>query len=81
MRYPISEETIRKTKKCDHDFACLDGNFENCSCSIDRYLLGNGIFLKENEALKQHCPYILCYGSSFSCHCPTRIELLQKHRI
>jgi len=78
-RHNVSEETIEETKKCDKDFSCLEGQREDL-CTVEQCVNGKVHFI---ECLDRSngCPYKISFGYSFICHCPTRKELYNKHKI
>jgi lysozyme family protein len=42
-------------------------------CSVDRYLNGNGLFLRQNKGV--HCPYLMTFSHKYICNCPTHVDL------
>ena len=79
MAYKISKDVIHQTKKCRHNFECLNGNLDNCSCSAHHYLGVGGVVLKNDDKINCFCDYLTTRGHSLICSCPTRIELLEKY--
>jgi hypothetical protein len=77
MKFEISEDTLRKTDKCQ-DMKCLeeDGRPE---CKVDRQLKGNGVFVSPNG--RDQCPYKMSFGNAYVCNCPTRFELFDKYNV
>jgi hypothetical protein len=78
MSYTISEETLKKTTKCDKDMKCLN-NDKYPECEIDWIITDNSAFLKTKGSIS--CPYMTLFGRRFVCQCPTRLELYKEYEI
>jgi hypothetical protein len=76
MTYDISEDTRAKTKKCHCDFACLAGG-ECLKCVVEDSIPNDGCFIKPVKTDK--CNYLLSYGNSWLCTCPTRSEIYRRY--
>jgi hypothetical protein len=76
MTYDISEETLAKTNKCQNDFACLEGG-ECLKCVVKYSVPDNGCFVKPVKT--ENCNYLLRYGDSWLCICPTRSEIYKRY--
>ena len=77
MTYEISESTRAQTKKCRLDFECLKGG-ECPKCAVEYIILDDGCFVK--PAQKENCEYLLSFGYSWICTCPTRCEIFQRYK-
>jgi len=72
----VNEETIKRTVKCQFDFACLrDNDFPKCVA--DYSVKNNGVFIK--QVMEERCPYKITFGYSYICNCPTRYEIYDKY--
>lgn len=78
MILEISDQALKETTECQFSFQCLHDE-KRCVCIIERYLEGNGCFLK--IAKSRLCPYMISFGYSQMCHCPVRIELYRRYQI
>jgi hypothetical protein len=75
MSFTVSEETIKETTKCEHDFSCLEsgqcGDEQICDFSRPD---GTGVlFLKTKDHLS--CPYRVHFGGCQLCKCPTHFAI------
>lgn len=72
----INEETLKRTVKCQFNFACLkDNSFPKCVVAYS--VKNNGVFIK--EVIEEICPYKMPFGHSYICNCPTRYEVYEKY--
>jgi hypothetical protein len=76
MQYSISDEILKKTTKCGHNFSCLStgkcGNLPKCN--VEKCFDKNMLFVETRKGLERiSCPYNFSYGSSLGhiCICPT----------
>jgi hypothetical protein len=80
MQYTVSEEVLRATTKCTHDFSCLTtGKCGNLTqCKVNKRFDKNMLYI-ENALDKEGvvCPYKVSYGSSRGhiCTCPTHYSV------
>jgi hypothetical protein len=71
----IQTDILNKTVKCRENFSCLSGE-KRCLCKVEKGIGNNNntvLFIK--PARKTICDYIISYGYSFICFCPTRKEI------
>jgi hypothetical protein len=78
MALTVSEEAIRATRRCRHDFDCLESEGYPM-CSGEFLISGNGLFARAVGKLS--CPYSLPFGTGHICNCPVRIELYTSCRV
>lgn len=71
----VSQETLKKTTKCHNNLACLTGQGER-PCEIEYDVDGLLLFVDYNNRMT--CQYVLHFGYSYICTCPTRKELFKK---
>lgn len=81
MKYKIDADILNMTTKCKEDFSCLSGE-DKCLCEVEEMIKTNGrfLFIKPKSNI-QNCNYKIKPGNSFSCFCPTRIELYDRYKI
>ena len=78
MALVVSEEAIRATTKCPHDFQCLDS--EGYPLCPGKHLIpGGGLFIEEGTPLVHD--YKLPFGHGYICKCPTRIEVFACYKV
>lgn len=77
MTYEISESTRAQTKKCHLEFACLKGG-ECPKCAVKYIIPEDGCFIKPEKT--ENCEYLLSFGYSWICICPTRCEIFQRYQ-
>jgi hypothetical protein len=81
MDIEISDDILKRTTKCNHDFSCLSGGPAPV-CKVEE-AIGTLAALTNCEG-KVYCDYCIPYGmadtSSF-CTCPVRIELYRRYKI
>jgi hypothetical protein len=72
MALAVSDEALRATTQCRHDFKCLDSEGYPL-CPGEMLIAGNGLFVA--GAGKPSCSYRISLGTGHICDCPVRIEL------
>lgn len=74
MKYPVSEETRKKTTKSARDFGCFcDADWD--TCSVESAIFEDALIIRE-KAQNDHCPYFKKFGYSYYfCYCPSRREI------
>ncbi len=77
MERQISDEVRKKTKQCTHEFGCLTG--EKTVCSVDQFIEDDGVFIQRPQDV--FCPYLMHFGNSHICQCPTRREMYERYQI
>ncbi len=78
MGFEVSEDILRKTTGCSCEFSCLSGGGE-CFCELDSGLGDKVIFIKPRNG--GYCNYMISFGHSFVCTCPTRKEIFNRYSI
>jgi hypothetical protein len=78
MALAVSDKAIRTTRRCRHDFACLDSEGYPL-CSGEFLISENGLFIR--AAGKPSCLYSLPFSTGHICNCPVRIELYTYCRV
>lgn len=80
MRYTVSEEVLRATTKCAHNFSCLTtgkcGN--SLICKVDKRFDKNMLYIESTKNPEGvSCPYKVSYGGNHGhiCTCPTHYAL------
>ena len=71
----ISKETVEKTVHCKKDFDCIKNN--NIGCKVE-WCVEKEIHFVEYCG-KNSCSYIMNFGNSYICTCPTRKEKYNKY--
>jgi hypothetical protein len=74
----IGQEILEETRKCRNDFACLTNTGE-CLCKTEDFCSDNVCFIKPDKG--KFCNYMMSFGYSFVCNCPTRKEIYRHYRI
>ena len=74
----ISEDIIKLTTKCMHDFSCLNSG-KDCLCSVEEFPGNSILFVKGDSANKRSCGYCMHIGESFVCNCPIRNEIYRRY--
>jgi hypothetical protein len=78
MRNPEKLENLKKTTKCEKDFACLSHEI-GCVCSVEEYRDEMLLFVKAPP--DKECMYKMPLGDSFFCVCPMRTELYRQYAV
>jgi len=78
MVLAVSDKALRATRRCQHDFNCLDSEGHPL-CSGEFLISENGLFTR--AASKPSCLYSLSFGTGHICSCPVRIELYTSCRV
>jgi hypothetical protein len=76
MKLEVSEETLKVTDKCKHNFRCLEGDCESV-CKVDYCINGTICVLSEQRDF--NCDYQTRFADDLFCMCPTRNELFRKY--
>ncbi len=74
----IAQDILEETKECRHGFSCLTSG-RKCMCKPEDFCSDNVCFIKREEAT--NCSYMISFGYSFVCTCPTRKEIYRKYRM
>jgi hypothetical protein len=83
MIYGISNEVLKKTTKCGHDYSCLTtGKCGNLLlCKIEKCFDKNMLYIKatkDSECVS--CPYKFSYSShGYICTCPTHYSIYEQN--
>ncbi len=77
--YHISEDTKRRTIHCSYNFQCLIDDYWEM-CTIERPAIKDGLVIKKHKH-ENDCRYLLPFGNSYICHCPTRYELYMQYHV
>lgn len=75
MKFELEETILNETVKCRTNFSCLNGN-EDCLCEVVHTIGDKLLFIKPAEG--RTCDYMIPFGHSYFCKCPTRMEI---HRL
>ena len=78
MRYQIDSDTLNKTIKCKNEFSCLQGKID-CLCEIKEGIKNDGIIIIINSLNNNDCDYIMPFGESWMCNCPTREAIYRQY--
>ncbi len=84
MKIGISNEVLKKTTKCGHDFSCLTtGKCGNPpKCRIEKCFDKNMLYVKAmSDKERVSCPYRFSYGNSHEhiCTCPTHFVVYEQN--
>ncbi len=79
MNLTASEQTLRCTDRCNKNYACLSGD-TSCLCRVEDCADGRIHFIK-HPGTPVHCSYMMSFGYSYTCNCPTRKELYNLYRV
>lgn len=74
MKFSISPDILNNTTRCRSNFSCLDEK-QACLCEIESSLDNNILFVKPRKPTGYLCNYIMSFGYSYICKCPTRNEI------
>jgi HD-GYP domain-containing protein (c-di-GMP phosphodiesterase class II) len=77
--YHISEDIKRRTIQCSQNFQCLIDDYWEM-CTIERAATKDGLVIKKRKH-ENDCRYLLLFGNSYICHCPTRYELYNEYHV
>ena len=75
--YLVDQSIVEQTKKCDQNFACLNGSCYP-SCKIASCVSNSVHFI---EKFERDCPYHQEFGFSYVCMCPVRKEIYNKFAV
>jgi len=78
MKYRVSDDILNSTSKCRNDFSCLYGETD-CLCEFNDAIENKLLFVKPNK--NATCNYMLSFGYSYLCNCPTRKEIFHLYKI
>ncbi len=78
MKLEIRAGTLQETEKCRNNFSCLADD-KGCLCDVEDSYDGRVLFVK--AANSKSCEYMMSFGYSHVCHCPTRKELYSRYRM
>ena len=73
----ISGDTLASTTECNKDFSCLTPK-GNGQCKVD-YRISKDVYFV--NCMDTSCGYVISYGDSHLCNCPTRKELYDRYNI
>ena len=78
LQIKVKKETIKKTTKCEKNFACLSSKNQVC-CKVEYRINGSVLFI--NCFNKGYCNYKMFLGDSFICNCHTRKKIFSIYGI
>ena len=84
MKIGISNEVLKKTTRCGHDFSCLTtGKCGNLLlCKIEKCFDDNMLYVKATKDIAGvSCPYKFTVGNSAEhiCTCPTHYAIHEQN--
>jgi hypothetical protein len=75
-RLEIGKEVLRKTTKCEMEFACLSGD-DKCLFNVEHTIQDSVFYVTCEE---EDCPYRVSHGFMGAvCSCPARVEIYKRH--
>ena len=77
MKYRVSDDILSSTK-CTRNFSCLHGETD-CLCEFNDAIDNKLLFVKPKKNIM--CKYMLSFGYSYLCSCPTRKEIYHLYKI
>jgi len=77
MVFEIDEAIRTRTTKCQYNFKCLEQG--DCPACEVKYAVSNGPVFVNLKNKNSDCAYIMSFGNSYICTCPTRTELYLKY--
>ncbi len=78
MDYKISDEILKNTTLCPNKFQCLKASTIDV-CNINKAINEEVLFIDRKKG--RYCPYIIPFGYSYICVCPTHRELYKLYKI
>ena len=78
MALLVSDEALRATTRCPHDFDCLDSEGYPM-CPAEKLIPGNGLFVKPKKRTGD--PYLVPFGTGYICNCPVRKEFYTRYGV
>ena len=75
MKIKIKSKTIKNTTKCNQNLACLEN--PDIVCEVENCIQDGVCFVKYDAS--KNCNYMIPYGYSYICTCPTRAEIYYKY--
>jgi hypothetical protein len=77
MSLQVGEEAFDRTTQCPHEFICLDEG--KCArCRIKKTIPHDGLMILGDRP-NGDCPYLMSFGCSWMCLCPTRHDLFERY--
>jgi len=77
VKFNVDQAAINKTDKCRNAYSCLSGGKE-CICSVKDSFNGTVLFINPRDT--NICSYMMSFGYSYVCNCPTRKEIFKKYK-
>jgi hypothetical protein len=78
VKLQLEEDILNQTRECMWDFSCLD-NDKSCLCEVDELINNKLLFIKTTKM--NACNYMISFGYSYYCNCPTRNELYKRYKV
>ena len=78
MNYKIDLNILTQTNQCSNNFSCLFGA-THCTCEIEKLAGADKDLLFVVPNGNNKCNYIMDFGRSWICNCPTRLALCQEY--
>jgi hypothetical protein len=74
MKHIVSEQTKKKTERCENNFSCLESGTcgDNPLCAVREQTPGL-LTIKIRGPIT--CPYLMNYGKEQFCMCPTHLAI------
>ena len=77
MPWEVDEAVRQRTTKCQFNFKCLEE--DSCpGCQVKSALSKGPVFV-DLKYKNNNCAYVMPFGNSYICTCPTRYELYSKY--
>lgn len=80
MSYAVSEEVKNRTTRCLNNFRCSSNGDVWTACHIVN-VIGEFLEIDKCQCAGKQCSYLMPYGSSYYCLCPTRNEIYKNYSI
>ncbi len=78
MPFAIDNNILRETTKCRNNFACLEGS-KKCLNDVEQCINREVHFV--NCKKMNSCDYLIPFGDTYVCNCPTRKEIYNRFRV
>ncbi len=77
VKFRVDQAALSATEKCKNEYSCLSGSSKCLCCVTDSF---DGAVLFVNPPCSNICGYLMSYGYSYVCNCPTRKEIYNKYK-
>jgi hypothetical protein len=76
MKFKISADTLNRSGHCKNNYSCVSGD-TSCLCEVQSLINNSVLFV---QPCSNSCSYIMPFGHSYICSCPTRKEIYRYYK-